>query len=66
VCVVSFTDKARNEAEELKGKAKEWVGDKTDNERLQAEGTEEQMAARTKQTGEHVKDAAHDVAEDFR
>jgi len=63
---MSYTDKARNEAEELKGKTKEWVGDKTDNERLEAEGRAEQLEARTKQAGEHVKDAAHDVAEEFR
>jgi uncharacterized protein YjbJ (UPF0337 family) len=63
---MSYTDKARNEAEELKGRTKEWVGDKTDNERLEAEGKADQMAAKTKQAGEHVKDAAHDVAEEFR
>jgi uncharacterized protein YjbJ (UPF0337 family) len=63
---MSYTDKARNEAEELKGKTKEWVGDKTDNERLEAEGKADQLSARTKQAGERVKDAAHDVAEDFR
>jgi uncharacterized protein YjbJ (UPF0337 family) len=63
---MGYTDKARNEAEELKGKGKEWVGDKTDNEQLEAEGKADQLSARTKQAGEHVKDAAHDVAEEFR
>jgi uncharacterized protein YjbJ (UPF0337 family) len=63
---MSATDKAKNEAQEAKGKVKEWVGDKTDNERLQAEGAADQAKAHAKQAGEHVKDAAHDVAEDFR
>ena len=35
---MSFTDKVKNKAEELTGKAKEGIGDATDNERLQAEG----------------------------
>jgi uncharacterized protein YjbJ (UPF0337 family) len=63
---MSATDKAKNQAEETKGKVKEWVGDKTDNEDLQAEGAADQLKANTKQAGEHVKDAAHDVADDFR
>jgi len=58
---MGYDDKAENKAQELKGQAKEWVGDKTDNERLQAEGVRDQAAARTKQAGEHLKDAAHDV-----
>lgn len=58
---MSYEDKANNEAEELKGKAKAWVGDKTDNERLESEGVEDQASARVKQAGEHLKDAAHDV-----
>jgi uncharacterized protein YjbJ (UPF0337 family) len=63
---MSLTDKAKNQAEEGKGKVKEWAGDATDNERLQAEGKADQLSANTKQAGEHVKDAAHNVAEDFR
>ena len=50
-----------NKAEELKGKAKEGLGDATDNERLQAEGQGDQAKASAKQAGEHVKDAAKDV-----
>jgi len=60
------TDKARNEAQEYKGKAKEWIGDKTDDERLEAEGKRDQMSAHAKQAGEHIKDTAHDVADEFR
>jgi len=58
---VGYDDKAKNEAEQLKGKAKEWVGDKTDNESLEAEGVEDQASGRAKQAGEHLEDAAHDV-----
>ncbi|GAA5194223.1 hypothetical protein GCM10023322_58050 [Rugosimonospora acidiphila] len=54
-------DKVRNEAEQLKGKVKEWIGDKTDNESLQAEGMRDQASGRVKQAGEHLKDAADDV-----
>jgi uncharacterized protein YjbJ (UPF0337 family) len=63
---MSYTDKARNEAEEAKGKAKERIGDWTDDEDLQAEGVADQASANTKQAGEHVKDAAHDVADTLR
>jgi uncharacterized protein YjbJ (UPF0337 family) len=58
---VGYDDKARNQAEQMKGKAKEWVGDKTDNEQLQAEGMRDQASGRVKQAGEHLKDAARDV-----
>lgn len=60
---MGLDDKARNEAERRKGEAKEWIGDKTDNERLQAEGVQEQAAGRVKNAGEHLKDAARDVAD---
>jgi uncharacterized protein YjbJ (UPF0337 family) len=50
-------DKARNKAEELKGRAKEQVGDATDNEQWQAEGRTEQSKSSLKQAGEKVKDA---------
>jgi uncharacterized protein YjbJ (UPF0337 family) len=39
----------RNKAEELKGAAKEKVGDALDNESLQAEGVAEQADAKNKQ-----------------
>jgi len=63
---MSFTDKAKNEAEEAKGKVKEWAGDATDNEELRAEGQGDQLSGNTKQAGEHVKDAANDIADNFR
>ena len=54
-------DKFENKAEELKGKAKEHVGDATNNRDLEAEGQADQAKAGMKQAGEHVKDAAKDV-----
>jgi len=57
---VGYEDKVRNEAEELKGKAKETYGDMTDDERMEAEGKGEQVKANLKQAGEKVKDAFRD------
>lgn len=51
-------DKIQNKAQEASGKAKEAIGDATNNEQLQAEGVKDQAAAKAKQAGEHVKDAA--------
>jgi uncharacterized protein YjbJ (UPF0337 family) len=50
----------RNTAEELKGKAKETLGDLTDDERLEAEGAAEEAHAKAKQD---VDDAAEDLQE---
>ena len=59
-------DKVRNEFEEKKGEAKEWVGEHTDNPRLADEGRGDQVKAHARKAGEHVKDAAHDAAEHLR
>jgi len=53
---MGFEDKIKNAAAEVAGKAKEWVGDKTDNEQLEAEGKFDQASAKTKQAVEAVKD----------
>lgn len=50
-------DKFSNKAEEMKGRAKEAVGDATDNEQWQAEGRAERAKGSLKQAGEKVKDA---------
>ena len=50
-------DKLENATDKAKGKAKETVGDATDNEQWQAEGKVEQTKADLKQAGEKVKDA---------
>jgi uncharacterized protein YjbJ (UPF0337 family) len=49
---------AQNKAEELKGKAKEKIGDWTDDESLETEGKADQVKAKAKQAVEDVKDAA--------
>ncbi len=50
-------DKLRNEAQDLKGQAKQAWGDATDDESMQAEGQADQTKADLKQAGEKVKDA---------
>ncbi|MFC0007540.1 CsbD family protein [Micromonospora siamensis] len=62
---MSFTEKAKNKAEELSGAAKERLGDMTDNERMRAEGATQQSTAKARQAGEHVKDAGRDVRSSF-
>ena len=54
-------DKARNKAEELKGKAKEEFGQATDDEELEAAGRADQTKSSLKQAGEKVKDAIKDA-----
>ena len=54
---MSTGDKIRHKAEELKGAAKEKLGDATDDRDLQAEGKKDQSKADLKQAGEKVKDA---------
>ena len=58
---MSFIDKAKNKAEEVVGKAKEVVGDKTDNQELKREGQADQAKSGVKQTGENAKDAVKDT-----
>lgn len=50
-------DDIKHNAEEMKGKAKEAVGDATDNERLRAEGQTDQAKANLKKAGDDIKDA---------
>jgi uncharacterized protein YjbJ (UPF0337 family) len=50
-------DKLANKGEGVLGKAKESLGDATDNRDLQAEGKNDQSKADLKQAGEKVKDA---------
>ena len=53
-------DDIKHNMEDMKGKAKEAIGDATDNERLQAEGVAEQAGAKMKKVGDDVKDAFTD------
>lgn len=50
-------DDIKNKAEELTGKAKEAIGNLTDNDKLVAEGKADQVKADAKKAGENVKDA---------
>jgi uncharacterized protein YjbJ (UPF0337 family) len=50
-------DKTRNKVEELRGQAKEKIGEATDDEALERQGRTDQSKADIKQAGEKVKDA---------
>ena len=50
-------DKISNAAEDAKGKAKEAVGNATDDQSKVAEGKTDQASAGVKKAGEDVKDA---------
>ena len=54
---MGLDDKIKNKADDLSGKGKEATGKATDDERLEAEGKNDQTAADIKQAGEKVKDA---------
>lgn len=53
---MGIADKAKNAAEDLKGKAKEAVGDAKGDDKLKAEGQADQTKPAAKKTGENVKD----------
>lgn len=63
---MGIDDKISNAAEEAVGKAKETIGDLTDNEELEAEGVKEQTTAQTKQRVEKVHDFVEDIAADVK
>lgn len=50
-------EQGQNKAEELKGQAKEKIGEATNNEQWQAEGKAEQSKGSLKQAGQKLKDA---------
>jgi uncharacterized protein YjbJ (UPF0337 family) len=52
-----------NKTDEWKGEVKETVGDATDNEDLQAEGTAEKLKAKAKQTVENAKESLDDATQ---
>jgi uncharacterized protein YjbJ (UPF0337 family) len=53
---MALGDKISNAAEQLGGKAKESAGSAKGDERLEAEGRNDQTAAKAKKVGEDVKD----------
>jgi uncharacterized protein YjbJ (UPF0337 family) len=50
-------DKAKNTAQQAKGKVKEAAGTATGNDRLRRKGKSDQVKGKLKQKGEKVKDA---------
>ncbi len=58
---MSGVDKAKAKAEELKGVAKEKIGDATDNQRLEGEGVADQASGKAKQAAEDVRQAGEDI-----
>jgi uncharacterized protein YjbJ (UPF0337 family) len=64
--LMGLADKAKDEAEELAGKAKAAMGDATDNPDLEAEGRTQEAKADVKQAGEDAKDSGDDVADALR
>ncbi|KAA1432949.1 CsbD family protein [Mycolicibacter arupensis] len=57
---MGLADKAKNVAQDAKGKAKEVVGDVTGNDDLRNEGKADQGKSSLKQAGENIKDAFRD------
>lgn len=53
---MSTVDKAKNKAQEAKGRVKETVGDATNDKSLKAKGKGDRAAGNLKQAGEKVKD----------
>ena len=53
---MGLDDKIKNAAQDVAGKAKEAVGDHTNDASLKAEGEKDQTAASAKKAGENVKD----------
>lgn len=54
---MSGMDKAKNKFEDVAGKAKEKVGEVTDDDSMKNEGRRDQAKADLKDAGEKVKDA---------
>jgi uncharacterized protein YjbJ (UPF0337 family) len=53
---MSSSDKAKNKAEELKGKTKQGVGRATNDPALEGQGKRERSKGNLKQAGEKIKD----------
>lgn len=59
---MGFTDDIKNGFEEAVGKAKEFIGEKTNNESLEFDGKKEQAEAGVKDKVSDVKDGAKEAA----
>ena len=54
---MGLDDKIENKTQEVAGKAKQGVGEATDDKELKAEGTADERSSNVKQAGEKIKDA---------
>jgi uncharacterized protein YjbJ (UPF0337 family) len=54
--IMGLDDKIKNAAQDIVGKAKETIGNATDNDKLVAEGKADQVKADAKKAGENIKD----------
>ena len=63
---VGLDDKVQHQAQDAKGKAKEATGAATGNDKMKAEGKDDQGQAKAKEAGRHVKEAASDVKDTFK
>jgi uncharacterized protein YjbJ (UPF0337 family) len=54
---MGFTDKVKNAAEDVAGKAKEHAGKVTGDKSTESEGKKDQTKSSVKKAGENVKDA---------
>jgi uncharacterized protein YjbJ (UPF0337 family) len=54
---MATTDKAKNTAQQAKGKLKETAGKLSGNDKLRVKGKADQVMGNVKQAGEKVKDA---------
>lgn len=63
---MSVFDKAKDKAEQALGQAKEKLGQKTDNEDLEASGKADQAEGQIKETGHDLRDKAGSAFEDAK
>jgi uncharacterized protein YjbJ (UPF0337 family) len=59
-------DKTKGKIDELKGKAKDKVGDITDDQSLQIEGKKDRLKGQGRQAVGSAKNAGHDIKEDVK
>jgi uncharacterized protein YjbJ (UPF0337 family) len=63
---MGYDDKAQNQTEDLKGRAKEATGALTGDDELKKEGRADQAESSLKQAGEKAKDAVGDAKDAFK
>ncbi|APU12267.1 MULTISPECIES: CsbD family protein [Actinoalloteichus] len=63
---MSVFDKAKHQAQEAAGKAKEALGRATNNEDLENSGKRDKLEGQAKKTGQEAKDKAAGVVDDVK